>query len=84
MGIISRILDSVDRIAIATADTTTAAAESKVDLIVKLTAVLLGAIILLILFAIDGTLALGLVGLLIVGVYLLDIGGSSNDSGPRR
>ena len=82
MGLLDRILDSVDN----AADATVAATESKVDLIVKLTAILVAAIVLLILFAIDGTLALGLVALLIVAMWLLDIdiGGSSNDSGPRR
>lgn len=80
-SILTRALDSVDKFA----DASIAATEAKVDLIVKVAAVLVAAIVLLILFAIDGTLALVLIGLLIVGAYLLDIdlGGSSN-SGPRK
>ena len=82
MGLIDRILESVDNVA----EASVAATEAKVDLIVKLTALLVVSIVLLILFAIDGTLALGLVALLIIAMWLLDIdiGGSSNDSGPRR
>lgn len=81
-GIISRILDSVDT----AAEATVTATESKVGLVLKLAIIAIAAIVLLVMFALDSTLTVILVGLALIAYWLLDpdIGSSDGGGGARR
>ncbi|APX98542.1 hypothetical protein [Natronorubrum daqingense] len=83
MSVIERLFDSIDNLVDSTGDATATVTESKLDAVLKGFVALVGAIMLLIFFAVDATLTIILVGLLIVAIWLFGLGDSSNDSGPR-
>ncbi|WP_455448174.1 hypothetical protein [Natrinema thermotolerans] len=80
-GIIDSILDSTESVA----DTTAEAADSKFRAITRVAIALIAVIAFLIVYALDATMAVGILVLLIVAAYLLDYRpGSSDSSGPRQ
>ncbi|APX00199.1 hypothetical protein CHINAEXTREME_20520 (plasmid) [Halobiforma lacisalsi AJ5] len=85
MGLISRLLDSVDNAVDSSGEAAASVTETKFDTILKGVAIAVAAILLLIFFALNARLTIILIAVLVAGAYLLGLGDRGrNADGPRR